>query len=632
MAERLVDAVSPYLRAHADNPVDWWPWGEDAFAEARRRDVPVFVSIGYSTCHWCHVMARESFSDPEVGRMLADSVVSIKVDREEHPGVDAAFLASASAFTRNLGWPLSVFATPDGEVFFAGTYFPPTDVQGHPSFRRVVAAVVDAWTHRREQAIATGSAVADAVRSSVPATAAATALPDRTAISAAVDALRAVEDRRYGGFGGAPKFPVAPAVLFLLRAGGDDLAARTLERMAASELRDPVEGGFFRYATEANWSAPHYERMLYDNALLLDAYTLAWRNDRSRPWAAEAAAGIARFLTETLRVPSGGFASAQDSESTVRGQRTEGGYYRLSAAERAAESPPSLDRKVLTGWNGLAIAALARAGSAFAFDGWLSAAVDAADVLLSTHVRDDGSLVRATLEGRASDAVATLEDHGMFAQGLLVAGLAAERPDLVAAGRRTLDAVLDGEGGFAEPGGGDPVLASRGLALAGDPSEGAYPSGRSACAEAAFLLHVLTGERRYREAAERSVAAVAALALASPVSFGTTLALAHSLGTDLVQLVVVRPDDVPRARDPLSTDPSGAAATLSVSVSASVATSLAADGFSLFEARVPVAGAPAAYVCRDFVCRLPVTEPTALRHALTVDPGSLEAEAPPSAL
>ena len=616
MASRLADAVSPYLRAHADNPVDWWPWGEEAFAEARRRDVPVFVSIGYATCHWCHVMARESFSDPEVARLLADSVVSIKVDREEHPGVDAAFLASASAFTKNLGWPLSVFATPDGEVFFAGTYFPPADVQGHPSFRRVVAAVVDAWTDRREQALSTGAAVANAVRASASTAETESATPDRAAIDRAVDLLRRAEDTVNGGFGGAPKFPVAPALLFILEAGADDLAARSLAAMARSDLRDPVEGGFFRYATMADWSVPHYERMLYDNALLLDAYTLAWQHDPSRSWAADAAAGIARFLTETLRI-DGGFASAQDSESVVRGERSEGGYYLLSATERSAETPPALDRKVLTGWNGLAIGALARAAVAFEYEGWLAAAVGAADELVSGHRREDGSLVRATLDGRASTAVATLEDHGMLASGLLAAGLAAERPDLDATARRVLDVVLDEEGVLHEPSGGDPVLVARGLALAGDPSEGAYPSGRSACATAAFELHVLTGERRYRVAAERAVGGVADLALASPVSFGTSLALAARLDAQLVQLVIVRPDDVQRGTDALwrAVGPAPQA-TIAVSVSDTTARALAEEGFALFDARSTVGDRTTAYVCREFVCRLPVTDADAVTAGL----------------
>ena len=624
MASRLADSASPYLLAHADNPVDWWPWGEEAFAEARRRDVPVFISIGYATCHWCHVMARESFTDPDIARLLGESVVSVKVDREEHPGVDAAYLASASAFTQNLGWPLSVFATPDGEVFFAGTYFPPSDVQGHPSFRRVVEAVVAAWTDRREQALATGAAVAQAIRPGVPVPDGDAPRLDRAAVGRAVAAMRSAEDRVNGGFGRAPKFPVAPSLLFLLEAGGDDLAARTLERMAASDLRDPVEGGFFRYATEADWSVPHYERMLYDNALLLDAYTSAWALDRSRSWAAEAAAGVARFLLDTLRVPGGCFASAQDSESTVRGERSEGGYYALDAAARSAETPPALDRKVLTGWNGLAIGALARAGTVFGVGGWTQAAVGAADALLSVHLRGDGTLVRASLDGRASAAAASLEDHGMLASGLVAAGLAADRPDLLPVARSLIDAVLGDDGAFHEPGGGDPVLVARGLALAGDPSEGAYPSGRSAGAEAAFDLHVLTGERRYREAAERAVAAVAGLALASPVSFGTSLRLAFRLDGELRQVVIVRPDGVERRSDPLSGALSGGTgATLAVSVSHAAAVELAAAGFDLFAAREPVGGASTAYVCRDFVCRLPVTRVDALAEALSgVGPGS----------
>ncbi|HZJ39928.1 MAG TPA: DUF255 domain-containing protein [Demequina sp.] len=278
MPNHLADAISPYLRSHADNPVNWHGWGGEAFAEAKERDVPVLVSIGYSTCHWCHVMARESFSDPDLAEYLNAHFVSIKVDREEHPDVDASYLAAASAFVQGLGWPLNVFVTPEGRAFHAGTYFPPQPMQGHPSFREVLEAVTDAWTTRRSEVTAGAARVAGALADSALHLRATSTLPDEAAFERSVADLAATEDALFGGFGGAPKFPVAPVLGFLLdRADGRDLALRTLKRMGASPLRDPVEGGFFRYAVNRDWSDPHYERMLYDNAQLLDLYTQAWK-------------------------------------------------------------------------------------------------------------------------------------------------------------------------------------------------------------------------------------------------------------------------------------------------------------------------------------------------------------------
>ncbi|MEQ1736298.1 MAG: DUF255 domain-containing protein, partial [Rhodoglobus sp.] len=345
MPNRLAGAASPYLRSHADNPVAWWQWGPEPFAEAKRRDVPVLVSIGYSTCHWCHVMARESFSDPALAEFMNDNLVAIKVDREEHAEVDATYLAAAGAFTQNLGWPLNVFVTPAGRAFYAGTYWPPRAVGQHPAFRQVLDAVLNAWRERRSEVEQNGEIIAEVLGQR----------PDSAAVEVdfdvAVAAAAEHEDRQFGGFGGAPKFPVAPTVRFLLDRGGagdaaaEALAERALDAMAASALRD-LDGGFFRYSTQRDWTDPHYERMLYDNAQLLAAYAIAGRD--------EIAAGVADFLLSTLRLADGGFASAQDSESTVSGIRVEGGFYALDPTARAAEAPPALDEKVLTGWNGLA--------------------------------------------------------------------------------------------------------------------------------------------------------------------------------------------------------------------------------------------------------------------------------------
>ncbi len=598
MTARLADAVSPYLRSHADNPVDWYPWGEEAFAEAARRDVPLLVSIGYSTCHWCHVMARESFSDPAVAAYLNEHFVSIKVDREEHPDVDTSYLASAGAFTENLGWPLTVFVTPAGRAFFAGTYFPPTPVGGHPAFRQVLDAVVDAWTNHREDVEHSSALVAEALHAQPAADG---ELP--ADFAGVVADLVGYEDTQFGGFGGAPKFPVAPVLQFLLDRGaaGDEdagaLAARTLGAMAGSELRDNVEGGFFRYATRRDWSEPHYERMLYDNALLLSAYARAGME--------EVAAGIADFLLTVMRRPGGGFASAQDSESTVDGERVEGGYYALDAAARARQQPPALDEKILTGWNGLAIGALAFAGRVFGRPDWVAAAAETADVLLREHVREDGRLVRATLAGRVSTASATLEDYGMLAQGLLAVAAATGEAGYAVVARSLVDACTT-EAGFAVPGGPDPVLAAQGLALENDPSEGAYPSGLSAMASAAHTLYLLGAGDGYRAAAVTAMRGVAPLALTRPISFGASLTLMSALASPVVQLVAVGPGTADAAR---GFAPSGGVVVL---VSSEQSAEFAAAGFELFEGR----RAEGAYLCRDFVCRLPITEPRELVGAL----------------
>ncbi|MGO4534339.1 thioredoxin domain-containing protein [Leifsonia sp. 2MCAF36] len=614
MSNRLADAISPYLRAHADNPVDWYPWGADAFAEARRRDVPVMVSIGYATCHWCHVMARESFSDPATAEELNARFVAIKVDREEHPDVDAAYLSAASAFTGNLGWPLTVFATPEGRAFFAGTYFPPQPVAGRASFRQVLDAVSDAWTVRRSEVESDAGKVVSALAAAAEAATSVSDLPDDRALDAAVAQLAEAEDPEFGGFGTAPKFPVAPLLDFLLaRPSGHELAARTLERMAASPLRDVVDGGFFRYATRRDWSEPHYERMLYDNALLLDAYARAWQQTGAE-WAERTADGVAAFLLGVLRRPSGGFASAQDSESTIDGARVEGTYYTLPPADRARLDPPPLDEKVLTGWNGLAIGALARAGRILDRPAWIAAAREAADAVLSRHRREDGTLLRTSLGDRRSEAGATLEDYGGLAAGPLELALAAGDVSAATAARDLVDLCLDAAGDgtcpFETPGGGDPVLEATGLAVRVDPSEGAYPSGLSSMAQAAHTLYLMTGERRYERAAREGMRMVAAQAIQAPSAFGTSLALMSRLAGEAEQLVVVVPDAVEGSAAAPSGLVSAArrhSAPLVAMATESEAAALAAQGFELFEGRTAQGGVATAYPCRAFVCRIPVT-------------------------
>jgi uncharacterized protein YyaL (SSP411 family) len=625
MPNLLADAVSPYLRAHAANPVDWHPWGEEAFAEARRRDVPLFISIGYATCHWCHVMARESFENEALAARLNAGFVPVKVDREEHPDVDAAYLAAASAFTQGLGWPLSVFATPDGRAFFAGTYFPPEPRGGVPSFGQILDAVTDAWTNRRSEVADTAFRVASALeslRADVAGQDGPGLGPEQLEQAAA--SLAAAEDPEFGGFGAppdyaGPKFPVAPALGFLLGSAtpaGERAALHTLERMADSELRDRVDGGFFRYGTRRDWSEPHYERMLYDNASLLRVYADAAVHaaDRDGGTAApfeEVARGIAGYLLTTLRI-EGGFASAQDSESDVDGVRTEGAYYSLDADERSAQPRPALDEKVLTGWNGLAIGALAHSGVLLGVQEWVDAASDVADGLLAAHVTDDGRmLIRASLNGRASTAAPALEDYGLFAAGLLDLFLATGESRFAAAARTLADATMAATDAapFAVVGGGDSVLAAHGLIPDADPSEGAYPGGLSSLAGAARVLFALTDDAGYDRAARTAVASVAASAARSPIAFGGVLRLATALDDELRQLVVVVPGE--RAADAGIRRTTArralglGAGTVGVAVSEATASELSAAGFGLFDERVARGGEPTEYLCRAFACELP---------------------------
>src|SRR3954470_5014664 len=416
MPNRLAGATSPYLLQHAENPVDWWEWGDEAFAEARRRDVPVLLSVGYAACHWCHVMAHESFEDAATAAQMNEGFVCVKVDREERPDVDSVYMTATQAMTGHGGWPMTVFPPPDGKPFYCGTYFPPRPAQGMPAFRQVLAAVSDAWADRRADLETAGTKIVSGISSRLELgepTPLSGALLDR-----AVATLAGSYDQRWAGFGGAPKFPPSMVLEFLLRHSartGDAEALRmargTLDAMARGGIYDQLAGGFARYSVDARWVVPHFEKMLYDNALLLRVYLHLWRSTGEQ-WAREVADGIARFLLTDLRTPEGGFASALDADTdgvegltyvwtpeqlvavlgeddgrwaaevfevTARGTFEHGAstlqylrdtddrarlddVRRRLLAARAERAQPARDDKVVTAWNGLAVAALAEHG------------------------------------------------------------------------------------------------------------------------------------------------------------------------------------------------------------------------------------------------------------------------------
>lgn len=591
---RLANEISPYLQAHRNNPIDWFPWGEEAFAKAKQRNVPVLVSIGYHTCHWCHVMARESFEDPRVAEVVNDHLVSIKVDREERPDVDSHYMLAAQAFSSHLGWPLNVFVTPDGHPFYAATYLPPSSTTQLPAFLDVVRAVSTAWRERRDEVEASAGDLTQSLRVALGHRD-----PDQVPHfdgASVIASVLAAEDKEFGGFFGAPKFPMAPVLAFLLDTAPDPaataLARRTLETIAGSELRDPIEGGFFRYATMRDWTTPHFERMLCDNALLLSCY--------SRIGDLAVAGAIVSFLRNVMTV-DGGFASAQHSESVLGGEPSEGGYYALDAAARAQVTPPELDRKVITGWMGLALAGLADAeqagiDEAGAWGGRL------ARVLLSRHRPQQGTLHRVSIDGRLSAAPATLDDFGGLAWGLVKLGIVTADLELCLVAKELVDECAQAGKGekLVRSNGGDALIE----VLSGgerDLSEGATPSGEALIAVAAVRLGALTGDDNYRRLAKATVLVGQATVAEHPLGAGGLAGALWAADDTHVAVVVVDDDTSSALREVASRVVSGRATV--VCVTRKQAADFAAAGFEAFAHRDEVSGV--AYVCRGTVCDRP---------------------------
>ena len=672
---RLAHETSPYLLQHADNPVDWWPWSAEAFDEARKTNRPVLLSVGYSSCHWCHVMAHESFEDRATADYLNAHFVSVKVDREERPDVDAVYMEAVQAATGQGGWPMTVFLTPDAEPFYFGTYFPPAPRHGMPSFRQVLEGVRAAWTDRRDEvAEIAGKIVRDLAGREISY--GGPDAPGEEELAQALLGLTREYDAQRGGFGGAPKFPPSMALEFLLRhhartgsEGALQMAADTCERMARGGIYDQLGGGFARYSVDREWVVPHFEKMLYDNALLCRVYAHLWRTTGSE-LARRVALETADFMVRELRTNEGGFASALDADSDDgSGRHVEGAYYvwtpaqlvevlgdqdaRVAAqhfgvteegtfehgasvlqlpqqdglfdaekvesvksrllAARAGRPAPGRDDKVVAAWNGLAIAALAETGAYFDRPDLVEAAVSAADLLVRLHLDDQARLARTSKDGQVGANAGVLEDYADVAEGFLaLASVTGEGVWLEFAGF-LLDHVLarftDAESGALYDTAAD---AERLIRRPQDPTDNATPSGWTAAAGALLSYAAHTGAEAHRTAAERALGVVKALGPRVPRFIGWGLAVAEALLDGPREVAVVGP-----AIDEESTRVLHRTALLGTAPGAVVALGTpGSDEFPLLADRPLVDGRPAAYVCRDFTCDTPTTDRDRLRAAL----------------
>ncbi|MBP1704357.1 MAG: hypothetical protein H6Q36_96 [Chloroflexi bacterium] len=683
---RLAGETSPYLLQHAGNPVDWYPWGEEALARARALDRPIFLSIGYAACHWCHVMERESFEDETTAAFLNERFVSVKVDREERPDLDAIYMDAVQALTGSGGWPMTVFLAPDGRPFHGGTYFPDRRRHGMPAFMDVLRAVDEAWRERRADVEGAADHLTEVISRAAMLPAAAAPLV-RSQLVAAVETLEGDFDPVHGGWGSAPKFPAAMALEFLLRraAGGDDragsMARRTLERMAAGGIFDQLGGGFARYSTDAAWMVPHFEKMLSDNALLARVYLHAWALTGEEAYLGTARATL-DFMARELRLPDGAFAASLDADTggvegatytwtagevaealaaagldadlslaieafgiSERGQlegrsvlvqaaraddlAARAGVDRRTAlavlervrrtllAAREHRPHPARDEKAIAGWNGLAVAAFADAGGrlgrtpdpalAAAGGEYLVMAATAADRLLAALRTPDGRLHRSWAGGRASHA-ALLEDHAGLAEGLLALYDATQDERWFTAARELADEAIDRfsdpDGGFFDtPADGEP-LVTRPRSI----TDNAVPSGSAQLVTVLLRLGALTADERYADAVERALARAGPTAVRLPLGFGQWLVALDWLLERADEVAIVGDSAVPAVGQLRAVLDRGYRPRLVVAV----ATDPAGSAVPLLASRFAVDGRPTAFVCRDFACRRPVTEPEAL--------------------
>jgi hypothetical protein len=634
---RLSEATSPYLLQHAENPVDWHEWGDEAFERAHAEDKPLLVSVGYSSCHWCHVMAHESFEDTATAAEMNDLFVNVKVDREERPDVDAVTMEATVGMTGSGGWPTTVFLTPDGKPFFAGTYFPPEPRHGIPSFRDVLRAVAAAWRERRADIEREAGRIDDSLRTGAQLRASSEPLTS-SLLSEAARTIAATFEPAFGGFGRAPKFPAASTLEFLLRRGDDDWLAmveKTLDGMAAGGMYDVVGGGFHRYSVDDRWLVPHFEKMLYDNAVLASTYLHAWvvtEKERYR----EVVEETLDYLLREMLLPQGGLASAQDADTDgvegltytwteeeadtvgiarerlepfehgrliVRGELD--AELRARVLEKRSKRPrPFRDDKALASWNGLALAALAEAGYRLERDDWVEAARRIAEFVLGPLSDEDGRLLRSRRDGRASGS-GFLDDYANVAYGLLELHVATgELQWLLEARRLALRAIelfADEEhGGFyLSPADGDGRVPRT-----KDLQDTPIPSGNSMLAWVLLRLARIWGD----DDLERR--AVSVFRLVEPALRRAPGAFAWMLcGLDLWlspprEIAIAGPVSSPVARAALAGfDPRAVVAVGP------------ADEVPLLEGKGLVDGKPAVYVCERFVCQAPVTDPEGLANA-----------------
>jgi uncharacterized protein YyaL (SSP411 family) len=663
MANRLAQETSPYLLQHRDNPVDWYPWGPEALDRAREEDRPILLSIGYSACHWCHVMERESFENLETAAYMNEHFVNVKVDREERPDVDAIYMEAVQSISGQGGWPMTVFLDPEGVPFYGGTYFPPDEGRGMPSFRMVMEAVVDAWERKREE-IRERAPEVRARLGAIGALEPDPELPGPAELEASVERLLGDADPINGGFGGAPKFPPASALELLLARGGAEERAvveQTLDAMAAGGIYDQLGGGFARYSVDAIWLVPHFEKMLYDNALLARAYLHGWQalgHQRYRRVCEE----TLDWMLREMRGPEGGFYSALDADSEGEEGRfyvwtpaqirvvleaagegaradeliafygvSEGGNFEganiLYLAEGAEATPPpsldaarrallearaervwpGLDDKRLAAWNALAVSALAEAGAVLGRPDYLDAARACASFLLETMHGADGRLLRTYKDGDARLG-AYLEDHAFLLEALLTLYESTLEPRWFEAARELAETTIarfgDSErGGFFSTADDHEQLIARRKEIGDHP----IPSGNSAAALGLLRLAALSGEGGYEEQAIGVLRLFAKPALGHPSSFG------HLLRAIDFWLAPTR--EVALVGEELA----ALAATVRAELRPHLVLAGGPEGSAeppLLRDRTTVEGKPAAYVCENFACQLPVTDPEALGNQL----------------